>query len=79
MPESPLSPTAAARQSPASSLLTHTDNSAGERGANGDSCSGVSAETWQSLQRKQVYLHPPPRTLPHPPLLPSSPPPLHTW
>lgn len=53
MPESPLSPTAA-RQTPASSLLSHTDNGAGERAANGDSCSGVSAENWQSLHHKQV-------------------------
>ncbi|XP_030280958.1 forkhead box protein P2-like [Sparus aurata] len=55
MPESPLSPTAA-RQTPASSLLSHTDNGAGERAANGDSCSGVSAENWQSLHHKQVFL-----------------------
>ncbi|XP_055365441.1 forkhead box protein P1-like isoform X2 [Betta splendens] len=55
MPESPLSPTAA-RQTPASSLLTHTHNGAGESAANGDSCSGVSAENWQSLQHKQVFL-----------------------
>ncbi|XP_071778853.2 forkhead box protein P2-like [Centroberyx gerrardi] len=55
MPESPLSPTAA-RQTPASSLLSHTDNGTGERLANGDSCSGVSAENWQSLQHKQVFL-----------------------
>ncbi|XP_008282224.1 forkhead box protein P2-like [Stegastes partitus] len=55
MPESPLSPTAA-RQTPASSLLSHTDNGAGERVANGDSCSGVSAENWQSLCHKQVFL-----------------------
>ncbi|KAF3688559.1 Forkhead box protein P2 [Channa argus] len=55
MPESPLSPTAA-RQTPASSLLSHTDNSAGERVANGDSCSGVSGENWQSLHHKQVFL-----------------------
>ncbi|XP_029909372.1 forkhead box protein P2-like [Myripristis murdjan] len=52
MPESPLSPTAA-RQTPASSFLSHTDNGTGERLANGDSCSGVSAENWQSLQHKQ--------------------------
>ncbi|KAM3609055.1 uncharacterized protein V6R79_009128 [Siganus canaliculatus] len=38
MPESPLSPTAA-RQTPASSLLTHCDSGAGQRAANGDSCS----------------------------------------
>ncbi|XP_068169841.1 forkhead box protein P2-like [Antennarius striatus] len=55
MPESPLSPTAA-RQTPASSLLSHTDNGAGEGVANGDSCSGVSAESWQSLHHKQVFL-----------------------
>ncbi|XP_065813476.1 forkhead box protein P2-like [Labrus bergylta] len=55
MPESPLSP-AAARQTPASSLLSHTDNGAGEKAANGDSCSGVSAEHWQSLHHKQVFL-----------------------
>ncbi|KAM7003516.1 forkhead box protein P4-like [Tautogolabrus adspersus] len=55
MPESPLSP-AAARQTPASSLLSHTDNGAGEKAANGDSCSGVSAENWQSLHHKQVFL-----------------------
>ncbi|XP_026221834.1 forkhead box protein P2-like [Anabas testudineus] len=55
MPESPLSPTAA-RQTPASSLLSHTDNGAGERVANGDSCRGVSGENWQSLQHKQVFL-----------------------
>uniref|UniRef100_UPI0037E8ED66 forkhead box protein P2-like n=1 Tax=Semicossyphus pulcher TaxID=241346 RepID=UPI0037E8ED66 len=53
MPESPLSPTAA-RQTPASSLLSHTDTGAGERVANGDSCSGVSTESW--LQHKQVFL-----------------------
>lgn len=53
MPESPLSPTAA-RQTPASSLLSHTDNGAGERAANGDSCSGVNGENWQSLHHKQV-------------------------
>ncbi|XP_071343858.1 forkhead box protein P2-like [Trachinotus anak] len=55
MPESPLSPTAA-RQNPASSLLSHTDNGAGERVANGDSCSGVRGENWQSLHHKQVFL-----------------------
>ncbi|KAM9352320.1 forkhead box protein P2-like [Symphorus nematophorus] len=55
MPESPLSPTAA-RQTPASSLLSHTDNGAGERIANGDSCSGVSGENWQSLHHKQLFL-----------------------
>lgn len=54
MPESPLSPTVA-RQTPASSLLSHTDNSAGERVTNGDSCGGVSRENWQSLQHKQVF------------------------
>ncbi|XP_042351472.1 forkhead box protein P2-like [Plectropomus leopardus] len=54
MPESPLSPTAA-RQTPASSLLSHTDVGA-ERVANGDSCSGVSGENWQSLHHKQVFL-----------------------
>ncbi|XP_047451832.1 forkhead box protein P2-like [Mugil cephalus] len=55
MPESPLSPTAS-RQTPARSLLSHTENGAGERVANGDSCSGVSAENWQSLHHKQVFL-----------------------
>ncbi|XP_051237422.1 forkhead box protein P2-like [Dicentrarchus labrax] len=55
MPESPLSPTAT-RQTPASSLLCHTDNGAGERVANGDSCSGVSGENWQSLHQKQLFL-----------------------
>ncbi|XP_029290343.1 forkhead box protein P2-like [Cottoperca gobio] len=55
MPESPLSPTAA-RQTPASSLLSHTDVGAGERAANGDSCSRVSGENWQSLHHKQVFL-----------------------
>ncbi|TKS73719.1 Forkhead box protein P2 [Collichthys lucidus] len=55
MPESPLSPTAA-RQTPASILLSHTDNGTGERVANGDSCSGVSGENWQSLRHKQVFL-----------------------
>ncbi|KAK1887764.1 CRISPR-associated protein Cas7/Csa2 1 [Dissostichus eleginoides] len=53
MPESPLSPPAA-RQTAASSLLSHTHVGAGERAANGDSCSRVSAENWQSLHRKQV-------------------------
>ncbi|XP_045894044.1 forkhead box protein P2-like isoform X1 [Micropterus dolomieu] len=55
MPESPLSPTAA-RQTLASSLLSHTDNGAGERVANGDSCGRVSGESWQSLRNKQVLL-----------------------
>ncbi|XP_078112243.1 forkhead box protein P4-like [Sander vitreus] len=55
MPESPLSPTAA-RQTPASSLLSHTDISARERVANGDSCSGVSGENLQSLHHKQVFV-----------------------
>ncbi|KAM9854820.1 forkhead box protein P2-like [Aulostomus maculatus] len=55
MPESPLSPSAV-RQSPASSLLSHTDTITGERVANGDSCSGVSRENWQSLHYKQVAL-----------------------
>ncbi|KAI9519654.1 hypothetical protein NQZ68_025792 [Dissostichus eleginoides] len=55
MPESPLSPPAA-RQTAASSLLSHTHVGAGERAANGDSCSRVSAENWQSLHRKQVFL-----------------------
>ncbi|CAN9499076.1 unnamed protein product [Ophioblennius macclurei] len=56
MPESPLSP-AAARQTPAaSSLLSHADNRAGQRASNGDSCSGVSAENWQTLHHKQVFL-----------------------
>ncbi|KAM9376032.1 forkhead box protein P4-like [Pholidichthys leucotaenia] len=55
MPESPLSPSSA-RQTPASSLLSHTDNSGGEKVANGDTCSGVSGENWQSLHRKQVFL-----------------------
>ncbi|XP_031724589.1 forkhead box protein P2-like [Anarrhichthys ocellatus] len=55
MPESPLSPPTA-RQTPASSLLSHTDVGAGERVANGDSCSGVSAENWQCLHHKQVFL-----------------------
>lgn len=53
MPESPLSPTAA-RQTPASSLLSHTDIGARERVANGDSCSEVSGENLQSLHHKQV-------------------------
>lgn len=50
MPESPLSP-AAARQTPASSLLSHTDNGTGD-GA--DSCSGDSGDNWPSLHHKQV-------------------------
>ncbi|XP_069551587.1 forkhead box protein P2-like [Brachyistius frenatus] len=50
MPESPLSHTAA-RQTPASSLLSHTD-----RVANGDSCSGVSGENGPSLHHKQLFL-----------------------
>lgn len=53
MPESPLSPTTA-RQTPARSLLTHKDSGTGERAANGDSCDGVTGETWQSLHQKQV-------------------------
>ncbi|XP_062277502.1 forkhead box protein P2-like [Scomber scombrus] len=55
MPESPLSPTAA-RQTPASSLISHIDNVAGESVANGDSCSEVSRGNWQSLHHKQVFL-----------------------
>ncbi|XP_030588347.1 forkhead box protein P2-like [Archocentrus centrarchus] len=54
MPESPHSPTAA-RQNPASSLLSHTDNSGGERVANGNSGT-LSGDNWQSLQHKQVFL-----------------------
>lgn len=53
MPESPLSPTAA-RQTPARSLLTHKDGGTGERAAHGDSCDGVTGETWQSRHQKQV-------------------------
>ncbi|XP_024865985.1 forkhead box protein P2 [Kryptolebias marmoratus] len=48
MPESPLSPTAA-RQAPASGLLSHT-------GTPGDSCRGASVDAWQSLVHKQVFL-----------------------
>ncbi|XP_070406388.1 forkhead box protein P2 isoform X2 [Nothobranchius furzeri] len=59
MPESPLSPTAA-RQTPASSLLSHTDGGGGGGGGraavNGDSCSGASVENWQELLQKQVFL-----------------------
>ncbi|XP_047243904.1 forkhead box protein P2-like isoform X2 [Girardinichthys multiradiatus] len=55
MPESPLSPSAA-RQTPVSSLLSHTDVGAGEKAANGDSCSGVRAQNCQSLLHKQVFL-----------------------
>ncbi|XP_043981324.1 forkhead box protein P2-like [Gambusia affinis] len=55
MPESPLSPSAA-RQTPASSLLSHTDAGAGEKAANGDSCSGVRVQSCQSLLHKQVFL-----------------------
>lgn len=55
MPESPLSPTTA-RQTPARSLLTHTDGGTGEKAANGDSCGGVTGETWQSCHQKQVFL-----------------------
>ncbi|XP_054892501.1 forkhead box protein P2-like [Poeciliopsis prolifica] len=55
MPESPLSPSAA-RQTPVSSLLSHTDAGAGEKAANGDSCSGVRAQSCQSLLHKQVFL-----------------------
>ncbi|KAM9753900.1 forkhead box protein P4-like [Menidia menidia] len=54
MPESPLSPTAA-RQSPARSLLSHSDNGM-EKTANGGSCGGPSCENWQSLLHKQVFL-----------------------
>lgn len=53
MPDSPLSPSAV-RQTPASSLLSHTDTLAGVRVANGDSSSGVSRENWQNLHHKQV-------------------------
>ncbi|XP_053283411.1 forkhead box protein P2 [Pleuronectes platessa] len=56
MPESPLSPKAARQTPAASSLLSHTDNSAAERVANGDSCRGVSGENWHSLHHKQVCL-----------------------
>ncbi|XP_060933248.1 forkhead box protein P2-like [Limanda limanda] len=56
MPESPLSPTAARQTPAASSLLSHTDNSAAETVVNGDSCRGVSGENWQSLHHKQVCL-----------------------
>ncbi|CAJ1056233.1 forkhead box protein P2-like [Xyrichtys novacula] len=52
MPESP----PAARQTPASSLLSHTDNGAGEGAANGDPCSGMNGDNWQSLHHKQVFL-----------------------
>ncbi|XP_047189304.1 forkhead box protein P2-like [Scophthalmus maximus] len=55
MPESPLGPTAA-RQTPASSLLSRAGNGAAERVANGESCSGVRGENWQSLHHKQVFL-----------------------
>ncbi|KAM4734592.1 forkhead box protein P2-like [Anableps anableps] len=55
MPESPLSPSAA-RQTPASSLLSHTDLGAGEKAANGDSCSDVRVQNCQSLLHKQVFL-----------------------
>lgn len=55
MPESPLSPTTA-RQTPARSLLSHTDGGPGERAANGDSCGGVTGKTWQSCHQKQVFL-----------------------
>ncbi|XP_036068167.1 forkhead box protein P2 isoform X2 [Oryzias melastigma] len=54
MPESPLSPTAA-RQTPASSLLSHTDAGA-ERAADGESCRGLRVESWQSLLQKQALL-----------------------
>uniref|UniRef100_A0A8C7ZH31 Fork-head domain-containing protein n=1 Tax=Oryzias sinensis TaxID=183150 RepID=A0A8C7ZH31_9TELE len=54
MPESPLSPTAA-RQTLASSLLSHTDAGA-ERAADGDSCRGLRVESWQSLLQKQALL-----------------------
>lgn len=66
MPESPLSPTTA-RQTPARSLLTHKDGSTGERAANGDSCDGVTGETWQSRHQKQVipfFFNPPTFILP---------------
>lgn len=63
MPESPLSP-AAARQTPASSLLSHTDSGAGD---GGDSCSGVSGNNWPSLHHKQV-----PSSSRRPPTQPSS-------
>ncbi|KAM8893212.1 forkhead box protein P4-like [Spinachia spinachia] len=53
MPESPLGPPTA-RQTPASSLVSHDDAAAGERGAHGDPCGGVSAENWPCLQ--QVFL-----------------------
>jgi len=65
MPESPLSPLTA-RQTQASSLLSHTDAGAAERVANGDSCSGVSAENWQSLHQKQVSSSTSPSSLRHP-------------
>ncbi|CAI5665414.1 forkhead box protein P2 [Oreochromis niloticus] len=54
MPESPLSPTTA-RQNPASSLLSHTDSSGGERVANGNAGT-LSGDDWQTLQHKQVFL-----------------------
>ncbi|RVE71565.1 hypothetical protein OJAV_G00052860 [Oryzias javanicus] len=54
MPESPLSPTAA-RQTPASSLLSHTDAGV-ERAADGESCRGLRVESWQSLLQKQALL-----------------------
>uniref|UniRef100_A0A3Q2PLY5 Forkhead box protein P2-like n=1 Tax=Fundulus heteroclitus TaxID=8078 RepID=A0A3Q2PLY5_FUNHE len=55
MPESPLSPSAA-RQTPASSLLSHADVGAGEKAANGDSSSRLRAQNCQSLLHKQVFL-----------------------
>lgn len=56
MPESPLSPTTA-RQNPASSLLSHTDSSGGERVANGNAGT-LSGDDWQTLQHKQVRVCP---------------------
>lgn len=56
MPESPLSPTTA-RQNPASSLLSHTDSSGGERVANGNAGT-LSGDDWQTLQHKQVCVCP---------------------
>ncbi|KAM4554475.1 forkhead box protein P2-like [Fundulus diaphanus] len=55
MPESPLSPSAA-RQTPASSLLSHADVGAGEKAANGDSSSRLRVQNCQSLLHKQVFL-----------------------
>lgn len=59
MPESPLSPTTA-RQTPARSLLTHKDGGTGERAAHGDSCDGVTGETWHQKQVifcKPTHIH----------------------